>query len=210
MEVKMGGIGSGRRWHYDAKDTTENRRKIDIRKWNKKGLLEAATSFSWQWTRDGQKVSAITVHVNNDYLTMDYRCQNSCGEWEAMQYPVQLNWTSCQLGGKRPWFICPVKGCHRRVAILYSGSVYACRHCHQLAYTCQREMNYDRASRQAEKIRQQLGWDPCIFEGEGEKPKGMHWTTFERLSKKQHDYVVNSLMQADIKFGSNFLKEIDY
>lgn len=74
-------------------------------------------------------------------------------------------------------FICTAKGCQRRVAILYSGSIYACRHCHQLAYTSQHETDYDKAARQAEKIRHKLGWDPCIFEMEGEKPKGMHWVT---------------------------------
>ncbi|CZG10327.1 TPA: hypothetical protein JBE46_02375 [Legionella pneumophila subsp. pneumophila] len=73
-----------------------------------------------------------------------------------MRYPFLLNWTPCRFGGERPWFICPAKGCQRRVAILYSGSIYACRHCHQLAYTSQREADYDRALRQAEKIRGEI------------------------------------------------------
>jgi len=43
---------------------------------------------------------------------------------------------------------------------------------------------------------------------EGEKPKGMHWSTFERLSQRQHAQIVRSLTKADIKFGSNFVREI--
>lgn len=42
----MGGIGS--HWRYDSKDTNQYRRKIDIRKWHKTGLLAANASFSWQ------------------------------------------------------------------------------------------------------------------------------------------------------------------
>lgn len=203
----MGGIGSGRHWRYDAKETTEDRRKIDVRNWHKRSLLVAATSFSWQWTRDGQQTSAIHVHVQADHIILDYRRQNSYGDWNAMRYSVPLNWTPCRFGGERPWFICPAKGCQRRVAILYSGSIYACRHCHQLAYTSQRETDYDRALRQAEKIRGKLGWDTGIFEMEGEKPKGMHWRTFERLSQRQHDQIVKSLIQADEKFGTSFYQE---
>ncbi|WBV70692.1 hypothetical protein PGH42_12355 [Legionella pneumophila] len=124
-----------------------------------------------------------------------------------MRYPFLLNWTPCRFGGERPWFICPAKGCQRRVAILYSGSIYACRHCHQLAYTSQREADYDRALRQAEKIRGKLGWDTGIFEMEGGKPKGMHWSTFERLAQCQHAQIVKSLTKADMKFGSSFIQE---
>ena len=124
-----------------------------------------------------------------------------------MQYPVLLNRTPCRFGGERPWFICPAKGCHRRVAILYSGNIYACRHCHQLAYTSQRQTDYDRAARQAEKIRGKLGWDTGIFEMEGDKPKGMHWRTFERLAQRQHAQIVKSLIQADNKFGTSFYQE---
>ena len=121
MEVIMGGQGSGHRWRHDAKEIVENKRKIDVRKWHKRGLLDAATSFSWQWARDGQQTTAINIHVNKDHIILDYHHRNSYGEWVVMRYPVSLSWTSCRFGGERPWFICPAKGCQRRVAILYSG-----------------------------------------------------------------------------------------
>ncbi|HFS6877916.1 TPA: hypothetical protein ACT9NQ_000761 [Legionella pneumophila] len=43
-------------------------------------MLATNTSFSWQWTRDGQQTSAINVHVNKDHVVLDYRRQNSYGE----------------------------------------------------------------------------------------------------------------------------------
>ena len=91
--------------------------------------------------------------------------------------------------------------CGRRVAVLYGGGVYACRHCHNLAYRTQREQAYDRASSKADKIRKRLGWEAGILNGDGGKPKGMHWETFHRL-QKQHDANVNqSLAGIAARFG---------
>jgi hypothetical protein len=53
--------------------------------------------------------------------------------------------------------------------------------CHGLAYASQRESARDRAVRKANSIRQRLGWLPGVLNGIGDKPKGMHWSTFERL-----------------------------
>ena len=75
------------------------------------------------------------------------------------------------------------------MAILYGGKVFACRHCHRLAYACQRENDGDRATRRADRIRERLDWEPGILNGGGGKPKGMHGRTFERL-KAEHDAFV--------------------
>lgn len=107
-----------------------------------------------------------------------------------MEYPVTLEWTPCNLGGRRAWFLCPAQGCGRRVVILFGGSIFACRHCHKLAYQCQRETDDDRAARRADRIRERLDWEPGILNGGGGKPKGMHWRTFERL-KAEHDAFVS-------------------
>jgi hypothetical protein len=37
--------------------------------------------------------------------------------------------------------------------------------------------------------------------GEGIKPKGMHWLTYERLKARHDDYVNKSLAGALAKFG---------
>jgi hypothetical protein len=77
------------------------------------------------------------------------------------------------------------------VAILYGGTIFACRHCYHLVYESQREAEDDRARRLAEKIRRRLGWPAGIANPDGGKPKGMHWRTFERLTA-EHDAFANA------------------
>ena len=185
----MGGRGSGRRWHYGAKDTTDEYRSIDVRRWNRDGFLRPYQSFGWQWTRDGEVIASIRVRTESHRVILSYRHQSYGDDWKRESYSIYLDWTDCNLGGQRPWFLCPALGCGRRVAILYGGGIFACRHCYQLAYASQRETWDDRATRRADRIREKLDWEPGILNGDGWKPKGMHWSTFERLTA-QHDAFV--------------------
>lgn len=199
----MGGIGSGRLWHYDAKDTTSSYRNLDIRQLERRDLLKVNNSFVWQWIRDGEAIGSIQVAVQLNHVMLSY-CVNENGECVDRNYLVHIERTSCHLGGRRPWFRCPARGCNKRVAILYGGSIFACRHCYRLAYPSQREMLSDRASRKADKIRARLGWEQGILNGEGIKPKGMHWKTFERLCVEHDGLVRLSLAGAAARFGIKF------
>ncbi len=52
---------------------------------------------------------------------------------------IGLEWTPCNYGGSRPWFMCPGEGCGRRVAILYGPTLpLLCRLCRNLVYESQR------------------------------------------------------------------------
>jgi hypothetical protein len=65
-----------------------------------------------------------------------------------------LEWTACNFGRERPWFVRPRAECGRRVAILYGpGKYFLCRHCYDLRYESQREDNKDWALRRAQKMR---------------------------------------------------------
>lgn len=112
---------------------------------------------------------------------MRYRRQRCDEDWQDKEYPVLLDRTQCNYGGERTWFLCPANGCSRRVAILYSGSIFACRHCHNLAYDSQRESPYDRALSRAQDIRMRLGGSGSLADDFPEKPKGMHWRTYNQL-----------------------------
>ena len=135
----MGGIGSGGHWHYGAKDTTDDYRSIDVRRWKRDGLLKPHQSFGWKWSRQGEVVASIRVHSETDRVVLTYRHRTGGEDWKDESYPVYLDWPACHLGGQRPWFLCPTRGCRRRVAILYGGGIFACRHCYELAYPSQRE-----------------------------------------------------------------------
>lgn len=185
----MGGFGSGR--VQNGKDTTSDMRALDIRRLQRDGMLTPGRWFMWKWSRKGEEVASIQIRTEADRVILNYRSRSNGGEWQPMEYPVHLEWTACHLGGRRAWFRCPVRGCGRRVAVLFGGSIFACRHCHQLAYACQRKSDDDRAAQRADTIRRRLGWTPGILNGDGIKPKGMHWRTFERL-KAEHDAFVNA------------------
>ncbi len=105
------------------------------------------------------------------------------GEWEDLEESVPLEWTPCNFGGERPWFVFPgvVNGvrCSRRVAILYGpGKYFLCWYCYDLRYESQREDKKDRALRRAQKIRQRLGGSANMLELFPERPKGMHHDTY--------------------------------
>jgi hypothetical protein len=116
-------------------------------------------------------------------------------EWEDVQEPVELEWTSCNFGGVRPWFICPGAGCGRRVAVLYGlGRYFLCRHCYDLVYQSQRDSKMYRALHRAQDIRQRLGGSVNMMEPFPEKPKGMHWSTYERLWWERHKAEMEQLI----------------
>lgn len=188
----MGGFGSGR---HGGKSTTGDMLALDIRRLARDGLLNPGLSFNWKWSRGGEAVGNINIRTGADCVTLDYRSRERGGDWQAMNYPVRLTWTPCTYGGQRAWWLCPAMGCGRRVAVLYGGKVYACRHCHQLAYRTQREQAHDRACTKADKMRDRLQWEPGILNGDGVKPKGMHWVTFGPL-KAQHDALVHEALTA--------------
>jgi hypothetical protein len=71
--------------------------------------------------------------------------------------------------------------------VLYSAAeLFACRHCYGLTYASQREALYFCDIDKAQKIRMRLGGSTVMSEAFPNKPKGMHWQTYERL-RRAHD-----------------------
>lgn len=197
----MGGSGSGNRWRHGAKSTTDDMLSLDVRRWAREGMLLPGSRAAWTWRRGGHVVGSISMRSEVDSIVLTYRRQPAGGEWRNEEYPVSVVRTSCNLGGSRPWFICPARGCGRRVAILYGGGIFACRHCHRLAYGSARESAGDRAARKADRLRERLKWEAGILNGHGLKPKWMRWRTFWRVSG-QHDRLVDQSLRAmALKFG---------
>jgi hypothetical protein len=158
----------------------------------------------WQWTRNSETVASIQMRAEQGRVLLIYRHRSSGEEWKDEQYSVPIVRTPCNLGGARAWFLCPAVGCGRRVAILYGGGIFACRHCSQLAYASSREDAGDRAARRADRLPARLGWEPGILNGEGSKPKWMRWRTFERLAAEHDACVGESLAGMALRFGIKF------
>jgi Transposase DDE domain len=72
-------------------------------------------------------------------------------QWKSIEQRVPLVWTTCHVGGDRPWFVCTEDAgegqcCSRRVAKLYPrGHMFACRQCCGLAHASQSENPWHRA-----------------------------------------------------------------
>jgi len=200
----MGGSGSGNRWRYGAKSTTDGYSALDVRRLAREGVLTPGYTGGWQWTRDGKTIAWIRMRAEQDCLVLQYRHRCGDEEWKDEHYPVRLVRTPCHLGGSRVWFLCPAVGCARRVAILYGGAIFACRRCYQLAYASTREGAGDRAAKRAERIRTRLGWEPRILNGEGPRPKWMRQCTFQRLAAEHDGHMNQSLAIMAQRFGPKF------
>lgn len=197
----MGGYGSGRR--QNAKLTTEDCLSLDVRKLRRDGLLTYGMCFDLNWTVNHKTVATIQVCPEANRLVLHYFHRSHGGGRMPLIYAVNLDSTPCAYGGRRAWFLCPA--CGRRVAKLYFGGagIFSCRHCNRLAYQCQREADDYRAMRRADSIRDRLGWGPGIFNGQGDKPRGMHWNTFEQFIAR-HDAFFRVAMEGHARWIEHF------
>jgi hypothetical protein len=199
-EVKnLGGAGSGSWYRLDKKTTTDECHSVDVRYLHRNRLLKPGSWFSLRWSRADKETGSIRGVVSGDdqpeRVTLLYRHRRGLGgEWEDVKEQVALAWTACNLGGERPWFLCPGVDCGRRVAILYGpGRLFLCRHCHDLTYQSQRENGMYRALHRAQDIRRRLGGSANMTEPFPEKPRGMHWRTYERLFWEHHEAEMEQL-----------------
>ena len=172
---------------YSTRDTTSSYRQLDIRDLKRKGFLRPRGWTSLRWSRNGEPFGSIRVRAEFDRVFLSYSHQRHGDDWKRQEYSVSLDRTRCNYGGERLWFLCPGRGCSRRVAILYGGSIFACRHCYQLAYESQGETGYNRALSRAQAIRMKLGGSPNMAEDFPDKPKGMHWRTYWRYCKQAEE-----------------------
>ena len=180
----MGGLGSGSR--FDKKNVVEDYDALDVRHLKRNGVLQPGARGSISWSRRGGEVSSIGLRAERGRVVLKYRHKKGFSDWQDVEQSVPLTWTPCNLGGHRPWFMCPgvVNGryCGRRVAILYSAGLYfLCRHCYDLSYCSRQESQRYRALRRAQKIRRMLGGSANMMKPFPDKPKGMHLRTYIRL-----------------------------
>jgi hypothetical protein len=194
----MGGFGSGNWYRFDSKTLVEDCLNIDVRQLSRKGCLEPWLRYSWAW----QNGCNIVIETTPGAIELFYTISRNEQPGEKVHIKVPLSWTSCNYGGKRPWFICPGNGCGRRVAKLYlAGKYFLCWHCHDLAYLSQRQGKEFRLIDQAHKIYRRLGVSNNDELYLKPKPKGMHQTTYNRLRYKAEELESEALRAAVIRFN---------
>jgi hypothetical protein len=194
----MRGPGSGNCCHRQARFTTDDPPSIDVRRWAREGMLRPGFRGGWTWSANGRPFASIDVRTEFDCVWLVSRHRGGGRDSKGEEHHVAVARTACRLGGSRCWFICP--GCRRRIAILYRGATFACRHCHQLTYQSTRQDAGERAMRGADRIRLRLGWEPGILNGFGSKPRWMRWRTFQILVERHNKYVAEAMRAAAAKF----------
>jgi hypothetical protein len=168
-----------------GKTIVESRRSINILDLQRRGYLQSAQCFSLTWTGNGRRMASVYVKTESNSITVYYLSRSHDEDWVNVEQRIAVVWTPCRFGGERAWFVCSGDGtgvrCGRRVVNLYrAGRQFACRECCRLAYTSQRKWADQRALWKAQKIRMKWGGSPNMLEDFPDKPKGMHWRTYER------------------------------
>ncbi len=94
----MSGMGSGRR-NQSGKDTTNNCRALDVRHLKRDERLTPGNVFDWNWTCNGTTLFSIHLRTEAERVILDFRYENG-GDWQLKEYPVSLEWTDDNLGGR--------------------------------------------------------------------------------------------------------------
>lgn len=201
----MGGPGSGNRWHYGTRSTCEASLRIDVRYMRKEGLLRTGRHGTLSWSRNGAQIGWIRYKVHPHSLELDYRTRPvGEEEWTPVNEHVPLLRSEQPFGGSRLYLGCA--RCFSRNLVLYGGVRFRCRKCLNLAYASQCEDVIDRAASRSRKIRMRLGCDGGFDDPFPPKPKGMHWSTYDRLESecaKLDDQVAEKFCGLMARIGGN-------
>jgi len=171
-------------------------RAFDLRRALREGTLKVGAEFVASLTRGPETDGIIYVISEGDALVLIER---------GFRQRVALSWTPCHLGGKRAWAICP--RCSRRVAILFDrGGLFACRGCCGLTYSSQRETPKFRSIRKARKMRERFGGGENLMAPFPDKPKKMHWRTYDRLVSRYADALARATSHIHLPRGTNTMR----
>ena len=192
----MGGFGSTR-WagHRRRRTVEEAFLGLSIGELCRKGLFGIPSgqgSLIWVRSTTAAVVPEPTKAAEMDWrldwptLTLTYRIRTGTEPDREFRQDLGLDATRLPSGGWRRWFLCPK--CERRAVVLYlprADGWFGCRSCHELPYWSQRLGRFNRLRNQAVKAWRRLGSDQephlHLSQLRPPKPKGMHWSTYERL-----------------------------
>jgi hypothetical protein len=122
----------------------------------------------------------LTALPSKDRFTVTY------GKNKSHSYVIPFEKQSCNYGGFRYYFHCPI--CKKRMRKLYfTHGAFLCRKCLNLGYYSQRQRTSTRNMLNTSKIEKTLNAKRGSLY---EKPKWMKLVTFERLRDRHFEYEV--------------------
>lgn len=169
---------------------------IDLAWMRKQGHLAPSACGAVTWNSNGRQSSAICFQTGKQGLRLLYSIRQGDEPWSQVDDRIPFVTTPTRFGGQRVWFCCP--GCQRRCRVIYGGTRFRCRKCHELRYNSQYEPSYQRQLDMADKLRKRVGGDNGAFDGEPfpPKPRWIRWSTYRRLQAKYD--LLNDLWAAGV------------
>ena len=170
----MGGFGSGN-WQRPRKGHVEEYPRIDIREWYRQFLMLPSLTFRLTLCTNRNADREINVYPWFKHVVITHINQPANANLYSAEEKIEIDFTICNYGGKRPWFVCPVVNCNKRAAILYfANEGFRCRHCAKLAYASQYENGGASALRKLKKLMNKLGAQSDLTFSLPNKPARMH------------------------------------
>ena len=143
---------------WSDRKTVEECTSISISDLLNRGIFEKKRGYLVPWSPYalGREVSSIAYWVKtgpegNIFLQVSYKMPSWFYDIKVpLDYVIELTTTTCNFGGKRHWFICPLRinglPCRRRVGKLYlppGEKYFGCRSCYNLTYqSCKEHQSY--------------------------------------------------------------------
>lgn len=183
----MGGFGSGR---SNGKVKCESCLWLDVRVWARQGVLTAGTRFEVRW-KNGSNIGVALA--SDDRVELRYAFDGT-----PKLQSIGLTQTACNYGGQRTWFVAPCCGSRAAKLFMRRGR-FACRKCQNLTYQVQTIDYIQRQHRAMNRVKLKLR------NGE-DKPKGMHWSTFNRLQDRIETIDDRLNIAANAMFYAAFLR----
>lgn len=171
----MGGYGSGRNTRWAAR--SDQFHKLDLADFPREWFQRHRTG-TLTWSRGDYKTGSVGYRLSPDRLVLHYTVTKD-GERQPIEERFVMTPTEQPFGGRRWWIEC--KGCGRRCRVLYGGTYFRCRQCYRLTYESQYERVYAPGVTRAMRVRQKMKGEIGLAYPFPDRPKGMHWKTYDRL-----------------------------
>ncbi len=144
-----------------AKDTCESLNQLSVSSllkygffapYQKEGILD--------WRKNNEIIGRIRIIINaeNAFTRCIYEMTFRDGAQKDFDYTISVEATDCHFGGRRFWFLCPIKIsgsiCARRCGVLYlKEGIFGCRNCHNLSYESQQENHAEKWAAMSQYLR---------------------------------------------------------
>jgi hypothetical protein len=189
----MGGQGSG--WQRGRKTTVDEGLILGIKDLAAIGVLNpGCPKGTLRWRFGETTIAAIEYNSSLHSDGTGTLWLRYTADGERMYYTVTLVSTVPHYGGRRWWFICPIKKI--RVAKLYlppDATKFASRQAHGLTYrSCQSSFRLQRARRQTERLARQMAQNEAKFDA-----------LLKRGNPAQNSHAAGASMCSDGERGSS-------